>query len=194
MKKTIKYATLALSILPVISLSACSNATTQKQSDIQQHPTAKKVESSKIQHQNAPQKTSLNNQHTYEQPAAADNDQIVQHQLSAPNKATANTESVSTPTVAPEKAAEYHHVNTAEDAISLYQHYLGISGSDAYSAQPIAGGFFVKPNEAAYGHQPFIITNNGDMYSSDGSVQLAAFDELAAPYAGQPESGWHGFL
>lgn len=196
MKKSFKFAALSFSIVSILTLTACSNNQSQKQSSESTHPVAEKVESSKTYHHVTPQKSALTNKDTYEQTTVSSSNQATPVKP-VPSKDTSNT-SATTPasagsSVTQPKPVEYQYVNTPQDAVSLYQHYLGISGPDAYTAQAIDGGFYVKPNEAAYGHLPFIIKYNGDMYSSDGSTKLASFAELAAPYAGQPESGWHGF-
>lgn len=87
-----------------------------------------------------------------------------------------------------------HAVSTPEDAMSLYSHYLGLSGnpSDGYTATPVDGGFVVTPKESAYGHAQTIIKYDGSAYNTNGKLIASASQMMAPNNPNTPESGWHG--
>lgn len=85
-------------------------------------------------------------------------------------------------------------VNTTDDAISLYAHYLGMQGnpSSGYTATPISGGFVVTPKEPAYGHAQVVIKYDGSAYGTDGRLIATAAQMMAPNNPNTSESGWHG--
>lgn len=188
MKKSKQLGIIAIAALAIVSLTACSGH--KKESATESKPRSEKTTSKKDSKKKSNQKKSGE--------LVKDPSESVKKHTPIKAEPEKNTDQKIIQTKPEQPKVEVNHanrvVNTAEDAISLYAHFLAIGdGQGSFTAAPVDGGFVLTPTESAYGHAQTIIKYNGDAYNTNGQL-IEKFATMAAPNnPNTPESGWHGY-
>lgn len=204
MKRFRGIALIALASVFVLSLTACGgNKSASKSSD--NHDSKSSVSSTKKAPKKKSSKTKLNNDENQSEKESSKQQNVggkVSNKTTNKNTTSSNNSSTSAGTIQKSQTSKENNasanmsrsVNTTDDALSLYTHYLGMNGnpSDGYTATPISGGFVVTPKEPAYGHSQVVIKYDGSAYSTDGKLVATAAEMMAPNNSNTAESGWHG--
>lgn len=216
MKTTNKLVVATFTLLTVLALSGCGNQNS-KQSQAGQQPTQSiKHDKSKekapkekeiIKHKDInvtsddTESTAPSNSSVSTTPAASNSTNYQTNKAqngTSQNNAVNNTAPQTTPNASIQSgqtqgaSAGYSNIESAADALSLFEFDLGFSGG--YTVTTVPEGYYIKPIEPAFGHQSFLMKSNGNLYQTDGTTLIKTFGEMAkAKDPDRPEYGWHGY-